>query len=126
MKIIKVVNVLLTDLPYNMLMERDPKIVPQEISKKLAGVALSAVKPETQVILIGDTNHFRASETIGAVTNQSFWDEIRKTGKKPVFATELLTPEHQPFVNALATGKITKADFVGRFTGESDQMTEKD
>lgn len=107
-------------------MSSEPKIVPEEVSRRLAEIALGASNPKTQVILVGDNNHFRATETIGAVLNQSFWDEIRKTGKKPVFATEKLLPEHQPLIDALAQGKIEKSDFVSTFSSGSGQISDKE
>lgn len=107
-------------------MSSDPKIVPAETSKKLAEIALGASNPNTQVILVGDNNHFRTTETIGVVLNQSFWDEIRKTGKKPVFATEKLQPEHKPFIDALEQGKIEKSDFIKSFSGGTGQVSDKE
>lgn len=107
-------------------MSSEPKTVPAEISKKLAEIALGALNPNTQVILVGDNNHFRATETIGAILNQSFWDEIKKTGKNPVYATEKMIPEHQPLIDALAQGKIAKSDFVETFSGGTRQINERE
>jgi hypothetical protein len=107
-------------------MSSEPKIVPAEISKKLAEIALSATTPDTQVILVGDNNHFRATETIGVLLNQSFWDDIKKTGKKPVYATEKLIPEHKPLIDALAQGKIEKVDFVRTFSMGGRQLSDQE
>jgi hypothetical protein len=107
-------------------MSLEPKVAPAEISKKLAEIALGASNPNTQVILVGDNNHFRSTETIGVVLNQSFWDEIKKTGKNPVYATEQMIPEHQSLIDALAQGKIAKGDFVEAFSGGTSQINERE
>lgn len=103
------------------------KAASQDIEKKLANVALAEVKPETRVVLMADTNHFRATETVGTVFGEKFWDEIKKTGKTPVLATEMVFPEFQPILDALRDGKIDKKDFLDTFCNESSgQITSEE
>jgi len=100
------------------------KITP-EIASKFGAYAAAQRDDKTQVLLIADTNHFKIAETLGAVTHKSFWDEIKKTGKKPVFATELMPIEQQPMIEALSQGKISKQEFVESLTSGdgSEQIT---
>ena len=80
--------------------------------RQLADMINRATAPDTQVVYLADTNHFRMADIYGAFANRPFWDEMNKDGKHNVLGVELFPPSSQPLFDAYYQHKITREEFA--------------